>query len=94
MLAEIATIVTCILWLDASGDVGWQDPSEYEPSAPILSCGQLVEDAGDYVVLAMDRDLTGDLVNQVGSIPKGMVVVRIDTKIEIPDAEPFEIDVR
>lgn len=83
-MLTIEIILTCVLWLDASGDIGWQDPSEYDPRTPIVSCGQLVGDEGDYVILAMDLDVEGEAVNQIGSIPKISIVYRIDTSVEMP----------
>lgn len=81
MLTLIEVVLTCVLWLDASGENGWQDPSEYDPNSPIVSCGQLVEDEGEYVILAMDLDVEGEMINQVGSIPKISIQHRIDTNV-------------
>ena len=82
-IARAFVIVTCILWMDAKGDVGWMDANEFDPNAPIISCGQLVKEDDHFIMLAMDRSPSDETINQVGSIPKAWIKERKDVEIQI-----------
>jgi hypothetical protein len=66
--------VTCVEWLDAKGELGWMTAEDYDPIARMISCGHLVSEDENFVVLAVDRSLEATpYYNNVGSIPRGMV---------------------
>jgi len=79
-------IVTCIVWVDAKGELGWMTPEEYDAEdALILSCGILVKEDKRMLTMALDTD--GTMGNGWGSIPQSSILSRIDTTIKIPEPQ-------
>jgi len=79
-------IVTCVLWVDAKGELGWLTPDEYDAEdALILSCGILVKEDGRMLTLALDTD--GTRGNGWGSIPQSSILSRKDTTITLPEPQ-------
>jgi hypothetical protein len=71
----------CVVWHDAKGESGWMDPADYDPEVKVVSCGQLIKDGDEFIVLAMDKSEDGE-VNQVGSIPRAWVISTQTTLME------------
>ena len=68
--------IVCIEWLDAKGDMGWMTVEDYDPMAPMVTCGHLVQENESFFILALDRAMDeGDPItyNQIGSVPRGMI---------------------
>jgi len=74
--------VTCIRWVDITGETGWTSEEDFTEVSWITSCGILVKEDDDALYLAMDKaDGEGEIYNSTGAFPKGVIRARQDVVI-------------
>lgn len=78
----LLTVVTCIRWVDITGDSGWVSKEEITEAAEITSCGILVKEDDEFLWLAMDASEDEEF-NSTGVFPKGVILKRIDTEVDM-----------
>jgi hypothetical protein len=69
--------ITYLIWYDASSFDDWIDISEVKPElAEIHSCGILVSENKEALVIAVNKDNTNDKVSCSMSVPKAWIKFR------------------
>ena len=82
-LFTIFMVITCIEWVDITGDGGWVTEEEIGEPTKVTSCGIFVKEDDDFLYLAMDKtDEEEPHYNSTGVFPKGVILKSITIEID------------
>lgn len=80
-VVPVTETITCIRWVDITGDTSWVSKDELIEPAEIMSCGIFVKENDENLWLAMDKALEDSTYNGTGVFPKGVIKGRKEIEV-------------
>ena len=82
-VVPVTEVITCIRWVDITGDTTWVSEDELIEPAEVMSCGIFVKENDDNLWLAMDKALEDSTYNGTGVFPKGVIKSRKEIELTL-----------